>query len=263
MNNNFDKHQSINKRVNRTWIAVLIICLVFTGLILFFPSQNNGGKENNAIPPVKDITPQIIEASAITSEQETLPLFHDNALKTAGFVNIKELSPLFYFDIRYATTNNFTGKVIYDTDQCYLQKEASEGILKALKILQKRDEPLTFIFYDCYRPQSAQEKLWLAYPNPSYVARPEKGSRHSRGMAVDLTLAKQDGTPLPMPTEFDSFKKEAHMDYNGSSVSKEALENRDLLKKVMTEAGFTYTRTEWWHFDKTGWKQKPVQNIDF
>ena len=80
-------------------------------------------------------------------------------------------------------------------------------------------------------------------------------------MAIDLTPCDFDGNPLEMPTDFDDFTPRAHMDYYELDLPDTILKRRETLKKIMTAAGFTYTRTEWWHFDKKGWKNKPLLNI--
>ena len=181
-------------------------------------------------------------------------------LEDAGLVDVQSVGDLPVFvSLRYATENNFTGQKIYASDKCYLHKDAVKGLKKAVALAAQEKEPFTFCLWDCYRPQDEHKKLWLAFPNPSYVAMPKKGSRHSRGMAVDLTPCDFNGSPLPMPTDFDNFTAHAHMDYN--NLPADVLARRETLKNIMTAAGFTYTRTEWWHFDKRGWKSKPLLNI--
>lgn len=180
-------------------------------------------------------------------------------LEDAGLVDVQTVENLpVFISLRYATPNNFTGKPIYTFSACYLHKETVEGLKQAVALAAKEKEPFTFCLWDCYRPQDEQKKLWQAFPNPSYVAMPKRGSRHSRGMAVDLTPCDFNGNPLPMPTDFDNFTVRAHMDY--AKLPANILARRETLKKIMTAAGFTYTRTEWWHFDKTGWKNKPLLN---
>ncbi len=166
-----------------------------------------------------------------------------------------------FVNLRYATQNNFTGKKIYDFTHCYLRKEAVQGLQKAVALAAQEKEPFTFCLWDCYRPPTAQEKLWEAFPNPSYVASPKKGSRHSRGMAIDLTPCDFNGKPLEMPTDFDNFTTRANMDYYDLDLSDPILQRRETLKEIMKKAGFSFTRTEWWHFDKKGWRNKPILNI--
>jgi|GEM_PF-1266713 len=234
----------------RLKISGLILPLIF----LLFPPFSHARK-NAAVPVVNDVK----------TAQETPPpvsSIGDIAMEDAGFVNLAfPPFPKFYFDMRYATPNNCTKKVIYDFNACWLRDDAARALVKAYTLLQKRRPGTTFLFYDCYRPSSYHQKLWDAFPDARYVAPPAKGSRHSRGMAVDVTLAGEDGTPLEMPTEFDNFSPRAHADYNGRKISAEAKANRELLKQVMVAAGFYYTRTEWWHFDKAGWSKYPITDI--
>lgn len=181
-------------------------------------------------------------------------------LQEAGLVEITQSTLKGVFvDMRYATENNFTGQIIYPSGRCYLHTDVIKRLAKAVRAAAALPEPFTFLLWDCYRPLSAQRKLWQAVPNPSYVAPPSKGSRHNRGMAVDLTPCNLKGEPLPMPTGFDDFTKSAHMDFY--DLPPQLLHNRQTLKKIMTNAGFTYTRTEWWHFDTPGWKNRPVLDI--
>lgn len=181
-------------------------------------------------------------------------------LEDVGLVDVQTVENLPVFvRLRYATDNNFTGKKIYSSAKCYLHKDAVEGLKKAVALAAQEKEPFTFCLWDCYRPQDEHRKLWQAKPDPSYVAMPKRGSRHSRGMAVDLTPCDFNGNPLKMPTDFDSFTPQAHMDFY--DLPADVLARRETLKKIMTTAGFTYTRTEWWHFDKRGWKNKPLLNI--
>ena len=148
-------------------------------------------------------------------------------------------------DIRYAGTNNFTGQIIYPCAACYLRPILAD---KLLEINNKLHDDLrwTLKVFDCYRPASAQQKLWDIVPNPNYVTPPEKGSMHNRGMAVDLTLVDEWGKERDMGTHFDYFGVESHTGYLG--LSDEILGNRRVLQHYMMEAGFQPIRTEWWHF---------------
>lgn len=178
----------------------------------------------------------------------------------AGLLDVASVENLpVFIDMRYATTRNFTGQAIYPTNTCYLHPDALAGLQTAVRLAAAEKEPFTFCLWDCYRPVDAQKKLWAAKPNPSYVAPPKKGSRHSRGMAVDLTPCTFDGRPLPMPTDFDSFTLAAHTDF--TDLPADILTRRNTLLRIMKAAGFSFTRTEWWHFDKTGWKHKPLLNV--
>ncbi|MGB2579371.1 D-alanyl-D-alanine dipeptidase [Elusimicrobium simillimum] len=247
--------------MKKTAHHILLFLVLLIPVLLLLRGDDDPPTDEDLSPPVTTIefVPPTIEEDK--KEEATLhPLNEEMAAE--GFVNMHNPPyDKFFFDMRYAKDTNFTGKVIYPTDTCYLRKNAANALLEAYNTAQKQPQPLTFIIYDCYRPQSYHRKLWEAYPNPSYVAMPKKGSRHSRGMAVDLGLAYMNGEILPMPTDFDTFSPLAHMDYEGEELDVEARVNRELLKKIMTDAGFTYTRTEWWHFDKTGWQDFPLSDV--
>jgi zinc D-Ala-D-Ala dipeptidase len=161
-----------------------------------------------------------------------------------GFSDLAVLAPSIILDIRYATTDNFTKAKIYDCPACLLRPEAARALVKAHENLQKKGFGLKM--FDCYRPRPYQQRLWDKVPNPNYVTPPAKGSMHSRGAAVDLTLVDADGKELDMGTPFDFFGPEAHTDY--TKHSKKVLENRKLLREALSAQGFKGIRTEWWHF---------------
>src|SRR5579859_6125721 len=108
--------------------------------------------------------------------------------KTDELVNLEKLIPGIRLDVRYATTNNFTGQQLYPVAKCYLRRQAAEQ----LKLVQAELRPmgLALKIFDAYRPLAVQKKLWAICPNPGFVADPAKGSKHNRGAAVDLTLIR-------------------------------------------------------------------------
>jgi len=161
------------------------------------------------------------------------------------FLSVSSLDATFLLDIRYATANNFTGEPIYDCAACLLRPEAAKALVKAHRALQAKGYGGLKLF-DCYRPRPYQQRLWDKVPNPNYVTPPAKGSMHSRGLAVDLTIVDKIGNELDMGTAYDFFGKQAHTDY--LQLPAAVLKNRQLLQKVMEEAGFGGIRTEWWHF---------------
>ena len=70
----------------------------------------------------------------------------------------------------------------------FLHNVAAEKLNLAIKIAYDFDCKLKI--FDAYRPQYVQEELWKSSPNPEFLADPKKGSPHTRGIAVDLTLQK-------------------------------------------------------------------------
>lgn len=160
-------------------------------------------------------------------------------------VQILDYIPDMVIDLKYATTDNFTGQVIYENDDAYLRY----GTVKKLMQVQEELKTLGYklVLWDGYRPVAAQFKLWDICPDSTYVANPNKGfSKHSRGNTVDITLVTLDGQPVEMPTGFDDFTKEADRDY--SDVSAIAANNSQMLEDIMTKAGFKGYSGEWWHY---------------
>ena len=181
----------------------------------------------------------------------------DAKMVKRGMVEVTRLDPTVAVDLRYATTNNFVGRNMYGTFcKAYLHADAAAALIKAQKALKKHDARYSIVIYDAARPQSVQRTMWNAVKgtaNARYVARPERGGPHNYGIAVDVGLL-YDGAPVDMGTQFDSFSDASHitqeqMLVKQGRISREALSNRALLRRVMTQAGFMTYRREWWHFE--------------
>ncbi len=179
--------------------------------------------------------------------------------KTPEFVDIQKMNPSIILDIRYATSNNFLHRAVYDQARCFLVKEAALKLNEVQKELQTLS--LGLKIFDAYRPLSVQKAMWQIMPDARYVANPAKGSRHNRGCAVDLTLVDSTGKELPMPTEYDDFTKRAHHNYMKLPASIRL--NRWILKTVMEKHGFKPISSEWWHYDMVGWQKYPVMDLSF
>ncbi|OAB78049.1 M15 family metallopeptidase [Cochleicola gelatinilyticus] len=160
-------------------------------------------------------------------------------------VNITSYNSQFEFEIRYATSENFIGEILYDCAECLLQPEVAQALVKANEYFCERGYRIKL--YDCYRPLDVQKKMWAKVPRPTYVANPYgKGSIHNKGAAVDMTLVTLEGCYVEMGSDYDYFGREAHIDnYN---FSDEILAHRKLLFEGMRNVGFNTIRTEWWHF---------------
>lgn len=180
-----------------------------------------------------------------------------NTLGTAGLVEPSSIDKSLVLDIRYATTNNFTGKRVYPSARCFLRVDVAKRLLTVQENL--RGQGLGLKIYDCYRPFSVQEAFWAIMPDERYVGKPTrengvivKSSRHNRGAAVDVTLVDAKGRELPMPTGYDDFSDKAHRD--STAASPEAWRNSQTLERAMAAQGFEPLPTEWWHFDGSGWQ---------
>jgi D-alanyl-D-alanine dipeptidase len=180
---------------------------------------------------------------------------------THQLVEVQRINPNILVELRYATTNNFTGNVIYKTARCFLQRPVAERLSRVQKKLEAQGYRLKI--WDGYRPMSAQQILYDATPDDKkgYVADPKLISKHSRGAAVDLTLVDSAGGYIEMPTDFDAFVPAAAITY--SKLSKAALKHRTILHDAMTSEGFLTVKGEWWHFNAPDWKDYEPLNIQF
>jgi D-alanyl-D-alanine dipeptidase len=154
--------------------------------------------------------------------------------------------PEFDIDVAlaYATAANITGHPIYRNARCWLRRTAAQHLRQAIALAAALD--LRLRVFDALRPTEAQWVLWRADPNPEFLADPRRGSPHSRGVAIDLTLIDRDGRELDMGTPFDAFTPDAH--HASTNVSVAAQRNRLLLLGLMTAAGWDFYRNEWWHY---------------
>ena len=157
-------------------------------------------------------------------------------------------------DLRYSTSNNFTKEKVFFSEECFIHEVAYEHLDLAVQIAKKQD--LTFKIFDAYRPVYVQKKLWEFLPDPNFIAPPKKGSPHSRGVAIDLTLVDLNGYELDMGTGFDEFSR---LSYHGClDISKSAYRNRLTLLGIMTDAGWDFFRNEWWHYQLFNSRSFPI-----
>lgn len=175
-------------------------------------------------------------------------------------INLEKFIPDVVLEIGYATTNNLTGKKVYNLPRAYARKPVAEALKKIQADLKRKG--LGLKIFDGYRPYSATVKFYELFGDTTYVASPYKGSRHNRGCALDLTLINlKTGKELQMPTGWDSFTKEA---WPSTPVADPTIRaNRKLLIDTMEKFGFTVYESEWWHFDFVGWQKFEVLDIDF
>ncbi len=194
-----------------------------------------------------------------------------------GFVYLDEAAPGILYDAKYASSDNFTGDPVdgYSANRIAISIEAAEGLIKAASIAAGQD--LNLLVYDAARPQRAVDRFvaWSKeaedgstkdkhYPHLNkkalfgeYIA---TRSGHSRGGAVDLTLADKNGAPLDMGGIFDLLDPRSHHGARGLTGAQE--DNRALLRRIMEQAGFRAYESEWWHYSLEN-EPYPKKYFDF
>tara|TARA_B100001173_G_scaffold310750_1_gene326151 strand:- start:777 stop:1346 length:570 start_codon:yes stop_codon:yes gene_type:complete len=170
-----------------------------------------------------------------------------------NLVEITEKQHNVYIDLAYAKINNFTGKKIYLQNKCFIHRDALPKLLAAISIAQSIG--YKFKIFDAYRPIEAQNILWDFCPDKNFITPPHIGSPHSRGIAIDLTLVRNN-KKLDMGTKFDYLFQESHHGYK--NISKIAQKNRVILLGIMTAAGWDYYENEWWHYQLHNSKNWPL-----
>lgn len=161
-------------------------------------------------------------------------------------------------DLRYASSHNFAGRILYQGYDCaWLRAEAFAGLESAASWLAQQAPGWTLRVLDALRPQRVQEAIWrevAGTPAALYFADPVRGSIHSFGMAVDVTLADAQGCEADMGSAFDEMSPLSHPVLHArhladGQLSRAQVERRELLARAMAAGGFHGIDTEWWHFD--------------
>ncbi|MDH6311501.1 D-alanyl-D-alanine dipeptidase [Parabacteroides sp. PFB2-10] len=183
----------------------------------------------------------------------------DSLLAEKGLIDIAALDSTIRVELIYAGSDNFMGEAVYEgITKAWLHPDAAAKLLKAQEKLRQIAPQYRLIVYDAARPMSVQRRMWALVrgtDKTNYVANPANGGGlHNYGMAVDVSLIDQEGNPLPMGTAIDHFGREAHTDdeetlVDEGLITREEAQNRQLLRSVMHQAGFTSIRYEWWHFN--------------
>ncbi|MFY8112339.1 MAG: M15 family metallopeptidase [Flavobacterium sp.] len=198
--------------------------------------------------------------SKVYSQATERQLLTKNGLTTSisdtTFVNLKDYSEDFVYDMKYATTDNLLKSKVYDCAACFLRWKTVKALIKANDTFMQKGFKIKL--FDCYRPLDIQKKMWKIVSNPEYVADPAKGSIHNRGGAVDLTLVTLEGKELNMGTAFDFFGKESGHGY--PFPDKKVMDNRKMLKKIMLQNGFKAFDSEWWHYNLASGLTDKVSN---
>jgi D-alanyl-D-alanine dipeptidase len=216
-----------------------------------------------------------------------------------GFVYLREVAPGIAQDMRYATSDNFTGRPLpgYDAGECILRREVAQALARVAADLARQH--LGLKVYDCYRPVRAvramarwsqsggggQKRFYPNVPKSELFARGfiAAHSRHSAGIAVDLTLIAQPAprvarfdraahygpctapaaqrapdTSLDMGTGFDCLDVKSAT--RSGAVTRAQRSARETLRAVMSAHGFRNYFREWWHYEFAG---APRHTYDF
>jgi D-alanyl-D-alanine dipeptidase len=223
-----------------------------------FPRRETGTKDGETfkIEPVRPI--EELRGEALAAH----PPAEQGEFRETDLVDLARLDPTIAHDIRYATTNNFTGAVFYQQPLAFMQRPAAEAVVRAHHRLKPLG--LGLMIHDAYRPWFVTKMFWEATPDrmKAFVANPANGSRHNRGCAVDLTLFDlETGQPITMVAGYDEFSTRSFPLYPGGTSRQRYY--RQLLRRTMEAENFQVYENEWWHFDYADWKKYRIGNATF
>ncbi len=239
-----------------------IVCSFYT--ILLACSQSNTQADKSQV--VINETPEHAENTSLdtaklentVSDTPSEYNAYERNLMEQGFQDVETI-PNVFIDLKYATSDNFTNQLLYDSlHHAFLHPISYDKLKKASELLQEKHSNYGFLVYDALRPNHVQYKMWdivKGTEKERYVASPKSGSIHNFGFAIDLTIIDLTTMQaIAMGSDYDYFGPEAEYRYNNQlllekRLSQEEVNNRILLRQILRQAGFHSIDTEWWHFN--------------
>ena len=233
-----------------TLLTTAVVTLLFASCQQSNPLSHDAG----ATVKTDSTSQQVVAADTFAPDTPT-----EAAMRAMGLVDIQEVDPSIKVELKYATADNFTHEVLYtDIHKAFALPEVAENVKRAQKQLKAVNPEYSLLIYDAARPLSVQYKMWDVAQKTNttyYVGDPTKrNGMHNFAAAVDATIIDDHGNPISMGTPFDWFGVEAHITneeelVKKGAISQQELDNRLLLRKVMTDNGMLTIRSEWWHFE--------------
>jgi D-alanyl-D-alanine dipeptidase len=238
--------------------------LVFL-LILSACSAENGDRiadKNAALSNMKNNNP--LEDTTVNTIAIDSTLIYrriqDSVFSSLNFTDVCSYNAKIKIDLKYRTPDNFFKMQLYKRlDRAFLSDEVAKKLGACQDYLSRIDSSLFLLVFDAARPVNVQKKMWKALDSippklrGRFVSSGRNLGMHNMGLAVDITICDATGKPLDMGAGFDEIKeiaypsKESYYLQTGE-LTLQQVENRKLLRKVMTSQGFWNLSTEWWHF---------------
>jgi D-alanyl-D-alanine dipeptidase len=178
-------------------------------------------------------------------------------------VDVRSSDPTIQTDLRYATTNNFTGAPLpgYEAARALLRPEAAAALSRVQTRLRAKGLGLRVL--DAYRPVRASRAMvdWAERTgNRSLIQKgyiPER-SRHNLGASVDVTLVDlATGNEVILSTAFDNFTGPP----DTANTTPQSLRYRKLLVDVMESEGFSRFGRTWYHFNYPAEGAVPLDRV--
>ncbi|MDR2936965.1 MAG: M15 family metallopeptidase [Rikenellaceae bacterium] len=239
--------------MKKLWIVLLTLLLASCG---GNPSPKSTGVADTLFAEGLPVAVTVIPAETSRPDTPT-----EARLRAMGLVDIAELDPSIDICMVYATPDNFMGRVLYDDlHKAFMLPATAEKLMAAQRMLRKLHPEYSIRLYDAARPMSVQQQMWNLVKGTDkrdFVSNPARGGGlHNYGAAVDVTIIDPATKLLilDMGSPYDYFGDEARVSLEAQllrqgRITQVQLDNRLLLRKVMTESGFRVLPAEWWHFN--------------
>ncbi len=233
------------------WISLALILLISC-------SRNN---EDSSECCEVDTVEEIENSNNPPDDNHVLNDSIKRVFLSIDLVDITDVNSKIKVDLRYASSNNFMHTTIYDTlKSAYFQKEVAERLSKCQNFLDSIRPGYSLLIFDGVRPQQVQQEMWDAldsiprHRRGMFVSNPALGSVHNFGAAVDLTIVDTKGKELDMGAGYDDFREIAFPKLESQflksgELTQNQINNRKLLRRVMTSQKFSNIPSEWWHFN--------------
>ncbi len=219
----------------------------------------NSGQDQKTVEDISIVIDQIhVENHAPDSTVVFSAL--ESKMISANLLDVQWLNADIIVDLKYSTTDNFLNQKIYEgLSNAYLEEKTAKMLAVAQYRLSQTNPGYKLKIWDAARPVSCQQLMWNVLKMPAgekgrFVSNPKNHSLHNYGCAVDLTIVNDDSTELDMGTKFDQFDSLAQPKYemyllSQGRLSKQQIQNRNLLRSTLIAAGFRTISSEWWHFN--------------
>ncbi|MFI5203636.1 MAG: M15 family metallopeptidase [Flavobacteriales bacterium] len=184
----------------------------------------------------------------------------EQAMLRAGLIALEDSVKEITTDLRYSTRKNFMQMDLYGClKKTYALPAVADRLRKAQAYLDKKYKGLKLLVFDCARPLRVQQAMWDSVQMPVYkkikfLSNPAMGSLHNYGAAVDLSLIDSLGNELDMGTAYDdtshvAWPVEEALWLEKGKLTKQQIQNRQVLRNAMYSHGFFGIQSEWWHFN--------------
>lgn len=240
------------------------IAFVFLTLLCACSVENTDlTADMNAHPANQKSLISVKDATLNNTVEDSVEIYkkiQDSVFESLKFSDVQKYNPKIKVDLKYRTSENFFKVQLYSRlDRAFLNDDVAQKLGACQNYLTEIDSNLFLLVYDAARPVNVQKKMWKALDSippkrrGRFVSSGRNLGMHNMGLAVDITICNAQGIPLDMGANFDDIREIAYPSkesyYLGTGeLTQEHIENRKLLRKVMTSQGFWNLSTEWWHF---------------